>query len=174
MMIFLYTLRVAPDEDHEGSSRPPTTDQQRDEVDPQQQHDEGSAIPVDLSDPRAFLRPATQLAPCGIVYKCLLFVVLCFLLNLAANPVKELFVASPWIQAYDPLYLVTAQGVFGFINKIRPQVVMEYSHTGSEFCASSPFYLSPHHTKRVKFTSSLRIVMGGGVRVSRSRLWGVV
>ena len=88
-----------------------------------------SSVFVDLDDPRAFMHEPARVATSGLVYKCLLFAVLLFLLNLAANPIKELFSESPWIERYDPFYLVTAQGVFGWIGKIRPQLVMEYSHS---------------------------------------------
>lgn len=43
-------------------------------------------------------------------------------------PIRELLSWSPWIKHYDPLHLITAQGVFGFINKKRCQLVLQYTH----------------------------------------------
>eukprot|EP00933_Yihiella_yeosuensis_P082471 TRINITY_DN96374_c0_g1_i1.p1 TRINITY_DN96374_c0_g1~~TRINITY_DN96374_c0_g1_i1.p1 ORF type:complete len:536 (-),score=66.64 TRINITY_DN96374_c0_g1_i1:136-1689(-) len=44
------------------------------------------------------------------------------------DPIKELFGPAPWINSYDDWFLMNAQGVFGFINQHRVQVVMKYTH----------------------------------------------
>ena len=44
-------------------------------------------------------------------------------------PLKELFTPAPWLAYYDDYFLVNAQGVFGFVNKHRVVLVLEYTHT---------------------------------------------
>ncbi|CAE7660391.1 Lmf1 [Symbiodinium pilosum] len=44
------------------------------------------------------------------------------------DPIKELFGPAPWINSYDNWFLMNSQGVFGFINKHRVQVVLKYTH----------------------------------------------
>ena len=51
-----------------------------------------------------------------------------FILCKSAAPLKELFGPAPWLAFYDDFFFVNAQGVFGFINKHRVNIVMEYTH----------------------------------------------
>eukprot|EP00439_Symbiodinium_sp_Y106_P038421 s8_g4.t1 len=44
------------------------------------------------------------------------------------DPIKELFGPAPWINSYDNWFLMNSQGVFGFINKHRVQIVLKYTH----------------------------------------------
>lgn len=44
------------------------------------------------------------------------------------DPIKELFGPAPWINNYSQWFLMNSQGVFGFINQHRVQVVLQYSH----------------------------------------------
>jgi len=44
------------------------------------------------------------------------------------DPIKELFGPAPWINSYDPWFLMNSQGVFGFINQHRVQVILKYTH----------------------------------------------
>lgn len=53
---------------------------------------------------------------------------LCFIVSKSTAPVQELFSDSPWLHFYDDYFFVTAQGLFGFINQYRVQIVLEYTH----------------------------------------------
>jgi len=46
----------------------------------------------------------------------------------SVDPLKELFGPAPWINNYDDWFLMNSQGVFGFINQHRVQVVLKYTH----------------------------------------------
>ena len=46
----------------------------------------------------------------------------------SAAPLKELFSPSPWLHFYDDYFFVNAQGVFGFINQHRVNLVLSYTH----------------------------------------------
>jgi hypothetical protein len=41
------------------------------------------------------------------------------------GPVFELFTAAPWIHYYDDWFFASSQGVFGFVNQLRIEMVME-------------------------------------------------
>eukprot|EP01060_Flectonema_neradi_P032593 TRINITY_DN5214_c1_g1_i1.p1 TRINITY_DN5214_c1_g1~~TRINITY_DN5214_c1_g1_i1.p1 ORF type:complete len:714 (+),score=39.60 TRINITY_DN5214_c1_g1_i1:50-2143(+) len=43
-------------------------------------------------------------------------------------PLKELFGSRPWLHFYDEYFFLNAHGVFGFINKERVTLLVEYSH----------------------------------------------
>lgn len=51
-----------------------------------------------------------------------------FILCKSAAPLKELFSPAPWLAYYDDYFFVNAQGVFGFINKHRVNLVLHYTH----------------------------------------------
>jgi len=46
----------------------------------------------------------------------------------SAAPLKELFSPSPWLAFYDDLFLVNAQGVFGFVNSHRTTLALSFTH----------------------------------------------
>uniref|UniRef100_A0A7S4SR64 Lipase maturation factor n=1 Tax=Alexandrium monilatum TaxID=311494 RepID=A0A7S4SR64_9DINO len=50
------------------------------------------------------------------------------MVRMSAEPIKELFGPAPWINSYDEWFLMNSQGVFGFINRHRVQVVLRYTH----------------------------------------------
>eukprot|EP00300_Choanocystis_sp_HF-7_P020830 c20686_g1_i1.p1 GENE.c20686_g1_i1~~c20686_g1_i1.p1 ORF type:complete len:562 (+),score=127.00 c20686_g1_i1:286-1971(+) len=54
--------------------------------------------------------------------------VFCMICYLSKEPIKELFSQSPWLHIYDKYFLVSSQGVFGFINQERIVLVLEYTH----------------------------------------------
>ena len=53
---------------------------------------------------------------------------LVFILAKSAAPLKELFTPAPWLAYYDDFFFVNAQGVFGFINSHRLNLVLSYTH----------------------------------------------
>ncbi len=53
---------------------------------------------------------------------------LVFILGKSAAPLKELFTPAPWLAYYDDYFFVNAQGVFGFINQHRVQIVLHFTH----------------------------------------------
>ncbi|CAJ1355206.1 unnamed protein product, partial [Effrenium voratum] len=74
----------------------------------------------------------------------------------------ELFGPAPWINSYDQWFLMNSQGVFGFINQHRVQVVLKYTHDASPGSPSAvwkpldfkclpgsperrPCFMSPYH-----------------------------
>ncbi|CAJ1374956.1 unnamed protein product [Effrenium voratum] len=78
------------------------------------------------------------------------------------DPIKELFGPAPWINSYDQWFLMNSQGVFGFINQHRVQVVLKYTHDASPGSPSAvwkpldfkclpgsperrPCFMSPYH-----------------------------
>lgn len=46
----------------------------------------------------------------------------------SAAPLLELFTPAPWLHFYDDWFFVNAQGVFGFINSHRVNLVLTYTH----------------------------------------------
>mmetsp|Transcript_146026 Transcript_146026/g.466709 ORF Transcript_146026/g.466709 Transcript_146026/m.466709 type:complete len:881 (-) Transcript_146026:6-2648(-) len=87
-----------------------------------------------------------------------------FMAYKSKDPIKEMFSAAPWINSYDPWFLMNSQGVFGFINKHRVNLVLEYTHgskprdAGTEWKALDfrclpgatdrlPCLLSPYHSR---------------------------
>ena len=46
----------------------------------------------------------------------------------SAAPIKELFTPAPWLHFYDDYFFVNAQGVFGFINSHRVNLVLSFTH----------------------------------------------
>lgn len=56
----------------------------------------------------------------------------------STDPILELFAASPWLHIYDDYFLVNSQGVFGFINKERVNLVLEYTHDPVERAPPPP------------------------------------
>ena len=44
------------------------------------------------------------------------------------DPLRELYGPAPWINNYDDYFLMNSQGVFGFINQHRVQIVLKYTH----------------------------------------------
>jgi len=97
----------------------------------------------------------------AVFHKTACWVVFFIMLNLSGNPLRESFTDSPWINSYDPLFLMTSQGVFGFVNAHRVNLVLEYSHDTKEptswkplpFKAlpseidKAPRFLSPYHSR---------------------------
>lgn len=51
-----------------------------------------------------------------------------FMVYKSKDPIKELFGPAPWINNYDQWFFMNSQGVFGFINKHRVQLVLKYTH----------------------------------------------
>ncbi|KOO29910.1 hypothetical protein Ctob_010333 [Chrysochromulina tobinii] len=51
-----------------------------------------------------------------------------FLVCKSAAPLKELFTPAPWLNYYDDWFFVNAQGVFGFVNRHRLNLALEYTH----------------------------------------------
>ena len=60
----------------------------------------------------------------GLIHATLFF----FILSKSAAPLKELYGPAPWLKFYDDYFFVNAQGVFGFINRHRPTLVLSYTH----------------------------------------------
>ena len=56
----------------------------------------------------------------------------------SADPIKELFSASPWLHFYDDYFIVNSQGVFGFINTERVTLVLEFTHDDVALAPPSP------------------------------------
>eukprot|EP00397_Hematodinium_sp_SG-2012_P008043 GEMP01008097.1.p1 GENE.GEMP01008097.1~~GEMP01008097.1.p1 ORF type:complete len:957 (+),score=160.17 GEMP01008097.1:96-2966(+) len=52
----------------------------------------------------------------------------CVIAVKSVDPLRELFTPAPWINTYDPLFIMNSQGVFGFINQHRLQPVFEFTH----------------------------------------------
>eukprot|EP00392_Amoebophrya_sp_AT5.2_P002257 g2262.t1 len=65
----------------------------------------------------------------GILHKLCAWIVFLVFVTLSGNVVKELLGPRPWIQEFDSLYLMNAHGLFGWINRHRVQLVLEYSHS---------------------------------------------
>eukprot|EP00039_Didymoeca_costata_P005376 m.81129 g.81129 ORF g.81129 m.81129 type:complete len:871 (+) comp12791_c0_seq2:263-2875(+) len=62
------------------------------------------------------------------VHKAIAVVLFAFICVKSVDPLKELHSASPWLHFYDDYFFVNAQGVFGFINKERTTLLLEYTH----------------------------------------------
>lgn len=82
---------------------------------------------------RASLAGASTLQRCTVrVYRSfrrIVYVLLfLFMVYKSKDPIKEMFGAAPWINNYDQWFLMNSQGVFGFINQHRVQVVLKYTH----------------------------------------------
>lgn len=91
------------------------------------------------------------------------FALVIFMVYKSKDPIKDLFSPAPWIHNYDKWFLMNSQGVFGFINTHRVQLVLEYTHgetrnTDSEWhpldfkCIPGstgrlPCILSPYHSR---------------------------
>ncbi len=56
----------------------------------------------------------------------------CFMIYKIKDPLFELFSPAPWINQYDDWFFTTSQGVFGFINRLRINLVLEYRHDKAE------------------------------------------
>lgn len=52
-----------------------------------------------------------------------------FMVYKSKDPIKELFGPAPWINNYDQWFFMNSQGVFGFINQHRVQLVLKYTHS---------------------------------------------
>eukprot|EP00927_Polykrikos_kofoidii_P013386 TRINITY_DN15833_c0_g1_i1.p1 TRINITY_DN15833_c0_g1~~TRINITY_DN15833_c0_g1_i1.p1 ORF type:complete len:976 (+),score=117.34 TRINITY_DN15833_c0_g1_i1:51-2978(+) len=81
----------------------------------------------------------------------------------SVDPIKEMFGPAPWIKSYDDWFLMNSQGVFGFINQHRVQIVLKYTHDDpvSQFAMWKhldfkrlpgdpnrfPQFLSPYHSR---------------------------
>ena len=67
----------------------------------------------------------------GLAASCGLVAVMCVK---STDPLKELFKPSPWLARYDDYYLISAQGVFGFINQERTVLLAEFTHDALPPC----------------------------------------
>ncbi|CAD7956907.1 unnamed protein product [Amoebophrya sp. A25] len=77
----------------------------------------------------------------GLIYRCLyhtaIVILVFFMVYKSKEPIRELFSAAPWINNYDDYFFITSQGVFGFINALRVQLVLEYRHDGGKASSGS-------------------------------------
>ncbi len=97
------------------------------------------------------------------VYATAVVVLTLFMVYKSREPLKELYSPAPWINNYDNYFFMTSQGVFGFINKLRVNLVLEYRYEDDEDAESSwrpldfkcipgslgkrPCLLSPYHSR---------------------------
>jgi hypothetical protein len=63
----------------------------------------------------------------GWLRSFLSFGLLFVILRQSVHPVKELFADQPWLHHYDPYFLVNSNGLFGFVNRERVVVTLEFT-----------------------------------------------
>lgn len=93
------------------------------------------------------------------------------------DPIRELFGPAPWINTYDEWFLMNSQGVFGFINQHRVQIVLQYTHAAqpaspwAEWSSLDfkcipgnvtrrPCFMSPYHY-RLDWETWIRVTASG-------------
>lgn len=81
---------------------------------------------------RKIVPPNLLVATLDRIYRwghtCAILVLAAVIAVKSTDPIRELYSPAPWINNYDPLFIMNSQGVFGFINQHRIQPVLEYTH----------------------------------------------
>eukprot|EP00927_Polykrikos_kofoidii_P013387 TRINITY_DN15833_c0_g2_i1.p1 TRINITY_DN15833_c0_g2~~TRINITY_DN15833_c0_g2_i1.p1 ORF type:complete len:803 (+),score=105.51 TRINITY_DN15833_c0_g2_i1:32-2440(+) len=99
----------------------------------------------------------------GLTRALIHLVLLAVMVRKSVDPIKEMFGPAPWINSYDDWFLMNSQGVFGFINQHRVQIVLRYTHDDPESHLATwkhldfkrlpgdparfPQFLSPYHSR---------------------------
>ena len=135
-----------------------------------------TAVPLDASPSSRQARPGLRY--CGMVklldlpfrllriatallYRFSIAGLFIFMVYKMKDPLFELFGPAPWINSYDDYFFTTSQGVFGFVNRLRINYVLEFRHGDADDATwrpldfkclpgsldRTPCLLSPYHSR---------------------------